>query len=75
MLLFFVFTEQNVLRVIWQQPTAVELNTGLGQRVHIIRQLDEFERLDVQVFRAPWILRRSHFPAKASLQRQRLYRN
>jgi len=50
MLLFFVFIEQNVLRVIWQQPTAVELNTGLGQRVHIIRQLDEFERLDVQVF-------------------------
>jgi len=34
---FSFFAEQNVLRVIRQQPTAVELNIGLGQRVHAVR--------------------------------------
>uniref|UniRef100_A0A2S2PV34 Uncharacterized protein n=1 Tax=Sipha flava TaxID=143950 RepID=A0A2S2PV34_9HEMI len=69
------FTEQNVLRAIRQQPTAVELNTGLGQRVHIVRQLEQFQRVDVQIFRAPRLLGRSHFPTKTTLQRQWSHRN
>jgi len=65
----------HVLRAVRQQPATVELDTGLGQRVHAVRQLDEFERLDVQVFRAPRLIGRSHFPAEAPLQRQRPHRD
>jgi len=68
-------TGANVLRVVRQQPAAVEPDTGLGQRFHAVRQLDELERLDVQVFRAPRLLGRSHFPAETPFQRQRPHRD
>lgn len=67
--------EPNVLRVVRQQPAAVEFDTGLGQRFHTVRQLDQFERLDVQVFRTPRLVGRSHFPVKTPFQRQRPHRN